>query len=120
MSNILKYGKVLGKGVTATFAPSILKGALVELFRIRRVNVKKATEWVIANSSLWDSLEPERKRQFKQLAGKLGDVSWITAEWAIDSLREEYPAVASLFLGWEKGANWLARQIAAIKKELQE
>jgi len=120
MSDILKYGGVLGKGVVATFAPSILKGALVELFRVRKVDVKKATKWVLANNSLWDSLEPEHKRQFKQLTSKLGDTSWMTTEWAIDSLREEYPALASLFLGWTKGRNWLARQVEIIKTELQE
>ncbi|KKN48239.1 hypothetical protein LCGC14_0655010 [marine sediment metagenome] len=117
--DIKKYGKVLGKGVFSTLAPSILKGVLVELFRIRKVNVKQATEWVLANYSLWDSLEPERKIQFKQLAGKLGDVSWMTVAWAIDALKDDFPAVASLFLGWKKGNNWLARQIEEIKKELQ-
>ena len=119
MPDILKYSSVFGKGIAATFAPSILKGVLVELFRVRKVDVKKAIEWVITNSSLWDSLEPERKEQFKKLAGKVGDVSWLTADWAIDSLRKEYPAVASLFLGWKEGREWMARQIEIIRKELQ-
>ena len=119
MTDLLKYGQVLGKGVAATFAPSILKGALVELFREKRVDTKKATEWIETNKSLWDSLDSEHKRQFKHLASKLGDINWMTTEWAIDNLREEFPAIASLFLGWTKGKNWLARQIEAIKKELQ-
>jgi len=120
MPDVLKYGQFLGKGVVATFAPNILKGALVELFRVRKVDVNKATEWVLANNSLWDSLEPERKRQFKQLATKLGDVSWMSVDWAIGALKDDFPALASLFLGWKKGNNWLARQIEIIKKELQE
>ncbi len=119
MPNILKYSRVLGKGVAATFGPSIMKGALVELFKRRGVDVKKATLWIETNKSLWDSFDPERKRQFRHLAAKVGDMSWFTTDWAIDSLREEYPAVASLFLGWKKGANWLARQIEIIKQELQ-
>lgn len=119
MPDILKYGQVFGRGVVATFAPSILKGMLVELFRKRRVDVGKVTEWVLADKSLWDSLEPEQKRQFKQLASKIGDVSWMNVDWAIDALKGEFPAVASLFLGWVKGRNWMARQMEAIKKELQ-
>lgn len=117
--DLKKYSGVLGKGVVATFAPSILKGVLVELFRIRKVNVKLAIEWVLADYNLWESLEPERKNQFKQLANKVGDVSWMTLAWAIDALKDDFPAVASLFLGWKKGKNWLARQIEEIKKELQ-
>ena len=120
MPGLKKYGGILGRGVTATFAPSILKGALAELFRIRRVDTKKVTEWVLANNSLWDSLEPERKRQFKHLASKLGDVDFITTEWAIDSLRSDFPGVASLFLGWPKAHNWLERQLDEIKKQAEQ
>ena len=118
MSDILKYGQVLGRGVVGIFGPSVLKGVVVELFREKKVDVKMATEWVLANNSLWDSLEPERQRQFKQLASKMGDMNFITTEWVIDALREDFPAVASLFLGWEKGRNWLARQVERIKAEL--
>lgn len=119
MPSIMELGRGLGKGVVATFAPAVVKGALVELFRIRKVDVKKATEWVLANKSLWDSFEPERKRQFKRLADKVGDVNWMSVDWAIDALRGDFPAVASLFLGWRKGRNWLARQMEEIKEELQ-
>lgn len=118
MLNVKKYGGIVSKGVIATFAPSILKGALVGLFKARNVDVKKATQWVLADKSLWDSLEPERKRQFKQIASKLGNLNFITTDWAIDALREDYPAVASLFLGWTKGRNWMARQMEIIKAEI--
>ncbi len=117
--DIKKYGVVFGKGLVATLAPGILKGVLVELFKKSGVNVAKATEWVLANYSLWDSLEAESKMQFKQLAIKLGDVSFMTTNWAIDALKDDFPAVASLFLGWTKGRNWLARQVETFKKELQ-
>ena len=120
MVNIMKYGQLFGKGLTATLAPSIMKGALVEMFRAKRVDASIATEWVLANNSIWDSLDPDRKRRFKELASKLGDISWMSADWAIGALKDDFPAVASLFLGWKKGRNWLTRQIEIIKKELQE
>ena len=46
------------------------------------------------------------------------DVDWLTVDWFIDAIREEHKALASLFLGWKKGRNWLARQIKAIKTEM--
>jgi len=119
MPDILKYGGIFGRGVTATFAPSIFKGAVLELFREQKIDREKVTEWVLANNSLWDSIELERKRQFKHLAGKVGDVSWMSVDWVISALKDDFPAVASLFLGWTKGKNWLARQIEEIKTELQ-
>ena len=117
--NLKRYGEIFGRGITATFAPGILKGAVVDYFKEKRVDTKKATEWVQENKSLWDNLDPERQRRFKQLAGKLGSLGFLTAEWAIDALRDEFPAVASLFLGWPKANNWLARQMLKFRTELQ-
>lgn len=34
--------------------------------------------------------------------------------------REEHPALASLFLGWKEGRNWLERQPAEIKREVYD
>ncbi len=120
MLDIQKYGKVLGRGFAATLAPSILKGVLVELFRTKKVDVKKATLWIETNKSLLGSFDSEYKRQIKHLASTVGDVSWLTTDWAINCLRKDFPAVASLFLGWPKGETWLKRQIEEIKNELQE
>ena len=118
MVNIKKAGGVLSKGFVATFAPRVLKGTLVEFFKQKNVDVDKITEWVLADKSLWDNLGTERQRQFKHLAGKIRDVSWLTDDWVIDSLRADFPAIASLFLGWKKSRNWLKRQIIIIQKEL--
>ena len=116
--NIKKYSQIIGNGAKATIAASIFKGMLVGLFRDNRVDIKTVNEWVQADKSFLDSLNPEQKRQLKQLASKMGDMNFITTEWVIDALREDFPAVASLFLGWEKGRNWLARQVERIKAEL--
>lgn len=118
--DVKKLGTFLGKGLVSEFAPDILSGTLVELFRAKRVNVAKATEWVQANNSLWDSLEPKHQGQLKRLAQKLGNLDFVTTEWAIDSLRSDFPALASLFLGWKRGYNWLQRQLEVIKKRIKE
>jgi len=113
-------GGILGKGFLIEMAPQIAKGALVELLRMKKVDVKKATEWVQSNSKLWDSLEPHHQERLKQLARKVGNVDWMDVNWAIDAMRGEFPAVASLFLGWKKANNWLARQIEIMRKEISE
>jgi len=113
-------GGILGKGFIIEMAPQIAKGALVELLRMRKVDVKKATEWVQSNSKLWDSLEPHHQERLKQLARKVGNVDWMDVNWAISAMRFEFPAVASLFLGWKKANNWLVRQVEIMRKEVSE
>lgn len=115
-----KVGTIMAKGLVAQFAPDIAKGVLVELLRKRQVNVKRASEWVQANYNLWADLKPDERANIKKLTSKVGDISWMDFAWAVDAMKGEYPAVASLFLGWTKGKNWLTRQIEIIRKELTE
>lgn len=113
-----EWGGILGKGLVAELAPDVAKGALVEILKEKGVNVKKATEWVTNNVSLWDKLEFEEQESFRDLAQKVGRVDWITTNWIIDAIKHDLPSVASLFLGWKKGANWLERQVEIIKEKI--
>lgn len=117
---VKKYGGFLGKGLIGEFAPEVIRGALVEMFRIRNLDVEKAIYWVETNSSLWDSLEPQYRERFSHLAHKVGKLDWLTADWVIESIKMDFPAVASLFLGWEEGRNWLEKQINQIRNEVGE
>lgn len=117
--DIKKIGNLLGKGLISQFAPNILRGMIIELFKAERLDVGKTTDWVLENKSLWDSIGQERRDQFKRLSQKIGDISWLNADWAIKALKDDFPAVASLFLGWKKGRNWLERQVETIKKEMK-
>lgn len=112
-----KYGDILLKGMVSQYAPSIAQGILVELLRKRKVDVHVVSEWVKTDRSLWDELEPAEQDGLRRLATKVSDVSWMTADWAIDALRKDFPTVASLFLGWVKARNWLGRQIEILKRE---
>ena len=112
-----KYTGLAGKGITKTFLPLVMKGALVKFFKDRNVGIEKATDWVNTNKSIWEALSPEQRAQFKHLAAKLGAMDFLTTDWLIDALKSDCPLLASLFLGWKKGYNWLTRQIEIIKKE---
>jgi len=117
--DILALGNRIGKGLLSQFAPDMLQGALVDLFKEKNLDIQKTTAWVEGNKSLWDSLGEERQEQFKRLAPKIGSLDRLDADWAINALRGDFPAVASLFLGWKKAHNWLGRQIVTIKVNLK-
>jgi len=118
LPDIKKYGAVFGRGLVGYFAPGVMQGALVELFKTNKLNVKKAVEWVEADKSLWGSLDPEKQEQMKKLAHNIGTMDWATVDWAIDAIKEDFPAVASMFLSWRKATNWLRRQVEQIRKEM--
>jgi len=121
MSTIIKkYGQALERGLLGEFAPGILKGALVELFKIRKLNVAKATSWVENNYNLWGALDLKEQKQFKNLASRVGSLDWLNADWAIRAIKDDFPAVASLLLGWKKGHNWLARQVELVKENITD
>ena len=113
-----KYGQFLGKGLIGELAPSITKGVLVEVLKASEVDRRKATGWVENDVRLWDVLEPGHQKALRDLAQKVGNMEWVTAEWFIQAIKGDFPSVASLFLGWRKGRNWLERQIEIIKKEV--
>ena len=116
---IEKIAPLLGKGIVAEFAPDILKGVFIELVG-KRIDLKELTRMVERDDSLWDMMKPEHQKLTKQLARKLGDVGWLDTPWAINALKGDYPAIASLFLGWKRANNWLTRQLEVIKKEVQQ
>ncbi len=121
MVDLAKYGRGLKRGAILTLAPELLKGALLEFFREKGVDTRVITQWVLDNYSLWDAFDPERQRQFRHLAAKVGSVKWITVDWVVESVRADYSAVASLFLpgGWKKARSWLIRQTEIIRQELK-
>jgi len=115
-----KYGGVLTKGIIAEMAPEIARGALIEMLRKRKINVQKAAEWVEGNVTLWDILGENYQADLRGVVGRIGNIDWLTPEWVIGAIRQDFPAVASLFLGWKKASNWLSRQIEVIKKETSQ
>lgn len=120
LGEIKKYAKPLVKGLEIEFAPMIAKGVVSEIMAAENIDVKKLSDWVIRNVSLWDNLSSNYKEYLKRMGTELGDLSWMTTEWLIDSLRDTHPGLASLFLSWKKSRNWLTRQIEIIKKEATE
>ena len=112
-------GSLLGKGMLILSAPNIFKGVLVALIRERNFDdIGKMSELVNTNANFWGMLGSDYQEALKIMTEEVGNIDWLTTDWAILALKDDYPALASLFLGWKKANNWLARQIEIIKKEI--
>ena len=104
--------------VMASQVPTIFKGMLNELLRRDDITFEGIVAMVEKNESLLSHLTPEITHGMRRAAELVPDVDWLTADWFIDAIKEEHRALASLFLGWKKARNWLARQIEAMKQEM--
>ena len=118
--DIKKLSNLLGKGLISQFAPSMLQGVIVALFRKEELDVSKTSSWVQNNTTLWDKIGQDRQEQLKRSLQKLSNIDFITTDWAIKALKDDFPAVASLFLGWQKAHNWLGRQLEIIKNQIRQ
>lgn len=116
-ADIRKYAGIFSHGFVISMAPEIAKGALVELLKAQELDITKATAWVQDNTSLWKILGPQQE-MLKNLAGRAGNIDWLTADWVIEAIKGDLPEVASLFLGWKKANNWLKRQVEIVRKEV--
>lgn len=106
MTSLLKNLNLVFRGVAVEFAPSMVKGALTII--LSNVTVEQVVQWVNHNYTLLDKI-PE-KYQHELETANLGDLRWLTANWFIEAIKNDKPQLASLFLSWRKGRNWLERQ----------
>lgn len=118
--DLKKYAGLFSKGFIIEMAPEIAKGMLVEIFKARKTSVTSASAWVQNNTSLWETLELDEQAMLKNLVERGGTIDWLNADWVIEAIKGDFPAVASLFLGWTKANNWLKRQVEIIRKNVQE
>lgn len=120
MPDLKNLGNMAITGLVSQFAPGIAAGFLVELLKEHKVDVQVISLWIQENRSLWGEMGFEDQENMRALAAKVHDVSWMTADWAIEAVRRDLPAIASLFLGWPKARHWLDRQVAIIQRELKK
>jgi len=115
--DVARYGNILLSGLIAELSPELFKGMLVEL--LKKTTVAEASEWVTKDYVLLEKVPPQTLARLKGFSPRFGNTSWLTAEWVIEALREDVPAIASLFMGWKKGYNWLVRQVEIIQREIR-
>jgi len=118
MDKLKQYAGIFGTGLLHQIAPEIVGGIINEFFHQWRVDVDKVIDNVQRNRCIWDELKPEHRRQLNSLAKKVGDLNFITSTMFINSIKKDFPAVASLFLGWPEAMEWLKRQIEELKAQV--
>ena len=116
MTSLLKNVEGLFRGLLVEYAPGMVKGALLQM--LTKASVCDAVKWVQDDYILLDNIPGKFREELSAL--KLGKMAWLNAEWAIEALKDDKPQLASLFLSWDKGHDWLERQCVHIKKSLQK
>jgi hypothetical protein len=109
-----------GRGLMQELVPGIAAGTITEMFSNWGVTVAMITEYVQSNQSLWGEMEQEKRKQLGILARKVGSLDFITPEFLINSIRKDFPGVASLFLNSPSAGEWLERQIDELKEGVQQ
>ncbi len=117
MVNSLRgFGELLLHGFVANNAPNMFKGMLNTYLTDYNINSKMISELVMKNQSLWSLLPEDQYGRVQNVLAQIGSIDWLTSDWLINAVREKHTAIASLFLSWKKGRNWLDRQVAEIKE----
>jgi predicted oxidoreductase (fatty acid repression mutant protein) len=114
LDKIKGYLPTLGKGLLLQVAPNVARGLIREYFKQWNVTVEKVVDDVRNNRSILDNMTTEQRNQLKGL-GSI-NLDFFDAQFVIDSLKEDSPAVASLFASWTDANQWLVRQVNALKQ----
>lgn len=98
-------------------APGIAAGLINELFHQWNVDAAKIIQDVQSNKSLWADMVPDQRKELNSLAARIGNLDFITPSFIITSVKDDFPAIASLFLNWPEAQQWLTGQINDLKKQ---
>jgi len=120
MPDFRNLGNMAIAGFVGLVGPGMAAGFLVQLLKEHKVDVQVISQWIQEGRSLWGEMSPDNQQDMIALGAKLHDISWMTPDWAIEAVRKDLPAIASLFLGWPKARHWLDRQITIIHRELKK
>lgn len=117
LAKLKGFGSSLGGGMLQGAMPDIVGGVINSLFHQWNVDMVKITEKVQGNQPLWENIDPNNRTLIKELANRVNNLDFITPDWLIDSIRDDFPAVASMISSWPKAKQWLAEQIEELKKQ---
>lgn len=123
LKGLKQYTDIFTRGLTREVAPRVAASMVLKLLKDWNIDRKKITTAVKENKSLWDNLTEDHRKKLNYAAHRIGNLSWITPEWFIDTLLndqspeygEEFTYIASLFLNWPEAYTWLVDQVEELK-----
>ncbi|GEM_PF-1222954 len=120
LDKIKQHVGSFASGMMRQLAPEIAGSVVNELFKQWQVDVTRIVADVQNDRSLWEDLSPEQRQQVVEMAGKVGNLDIITTQTVVHGIKDDFPAVASLFVSWPEAHEWLERQIADLKRQATE
>jgi len=117
LDRLAKYKGPIRRAVLSEIAPGVIKGYLLEFLAREHMTVSKLTTYVESNKSLWSMVTPEYQTKIQNLAKGIS-INWLTPHWLIDSVRNDFPSLASLFMSDPDAARWLQDQVRIIREAL--
>lgn len=118
IQKIKEIGGIFGKGLLLQMAPGIAGGFINDYFHEWKVDEAKIAADVRNDRCLWANLTEEQWRQIGDAAQAIGGLDFLTPGLVIDSIKKDFPTVASLFLNWPEASEWLSRQLDMLREEL--
>lgn len=110
---------MFGHGLVAQYAPRVAGGAINKACHDWKLDVAKVTDYVNRGESLWKELSPEDWQQLASVAEVVGNLDFITPDLLIESIKKDFPKVASLLINWPEATVWLEKQIHDLKGGVQ-
>lgn len=105
----------VGKVAAAGWGDQVVIGILVGY--LKKAKAERLTEYINENKRLLDTFSKRELKMFRRMA-KTMNIDAITSEEILNTLREEAPALSTIFDFHPKGRAWLDSQIPDIKKTL--
>jgi hypothetical protein len=108
-------------GLLSTGIPIIFKGMVNQFLEDKQIGISQAVDWVTGKKDLLTLFKEYGGDNFENALERAGhfvhDTTWLTADYLIESCRDEHPDIASLFMGWVDARVWLEIQADRIRQE---
>jgi hypothetical protein len=115
LDKLKEWVGMFGHGMVTQYAPRVAGGAINKACHDWKLDVAKITEYVNHDESLWKGLTQDDWQQMASVTEVVGNLDFVTADLLIDSIKKDFPKVASLLINWPEATVWLEKQISDLK-----
>jgi len=118
---ILALLNITGKGLILNNLPSITRGIIVEIMKRQHLTLDDVIGMVAKDDLLWNRIGQENYARIQNVAVRFGsDISWFTTDFFIDTIKKDFPSIASLFLSDHRSYVWLTTQVEVVKARVEQ
>lgn len=118
-SEILRLANMTGKGFVLNSIPFIAKGLLIESLKKNQTTFSDVVKMVDGNENLWDYIDFKDYILNPNIVSRIGNIGWMSSDWVVASITDDFPGIASLFLSDKRSRRWLDQQIDDFKKNVE-